>query len=41
MDDIIRIIMSLENSGVLIDGVNETVKQEWKKKKMPDFLVLW
>ena len=41
MDDIIRIIKSLENSGVLIDGVNETVKQEWKKTKKPDFLVLW
>ena len=33
MDYIIRIIKSLENSGVLIDGVNETVKQEWKKTK--------
>ena len=41
MDDIIRIIKSLENSGVLIDGVNEIVKQEWKKTKKPDFLVLW
>ena len=28
MDDIIRIIKSLEDSGVLIDGVTETVKHE-------------
>ena len=27
MDDIIRIIKSLENSEVLIDGVSETCKQ--------------
>ena len=28
MDDIIRIIKSLEDSSVLIDGVTETVKHE-------------
>ena len=28
MDDIIRIIKLLEGSGVLIDGVTETVKHE-------------
>ena len=28
MDDIIRIIKLLEDSGVLIDGVTETVKHE-------------
>ena len=28
MNDIIKIIKSLEDSGVLIDGVTETVKQE-------------
>ena len=28
MDDIIRIIKSLEDSGVLINGVTETVKHE-------------
>ena len=28
MNDIIKIIKSLEDSGVLIDGVTETVKDE-------------
>ena len=37
--DIIKIIKSLEDSGVLIDGVTETVKQEMKNKKV-DFLEL-
>ena len=31
MDDIIRIIKSLKNSGVFIDGVSETVKHKIKK----------
>ena len=30
--DIIRIVKSLANSGLLIDGVNETVKQEIKTR---------
>ena len=33
MDDIIRIIKSLENSGILIDGVSQTVKHEIKKTR--------
>ena len=33
MNDIIKIIKSLEDSGVLIDGVTETVKQEIKKTR--------
>ena len=33
MDDIIRITYSIENSSVLIDGVNETVKHEMKKEE--------
>ena len=37
MNDIIKIIKSLEDSGVLIDGVTEAVKQETKKT---DFLEL-
>ena len=37
--DIIKIIKSLEDSGVLIDGVTETVKHEMKNKKV-DFLEL-
>ena len=31
MNDIIKIIKSLEDLGVLIDGVTETVKHEIKK----------
>ena len=37
MNDIIKIIKSLEDSGVLIDGVTETVKDKIKNKKA-DFL---
>ena len=33
MNDIIRIIKSLEHSSVLIDGVTETVKHEIKKQE--------
>ena len=32
MNDIIKIIKSLKDSGVLIDGVTETVKHEIKKE---------
>ena len=40
MNDIIKIIKSLEDSGVVIDGVTETVKHEIKNKKA-DFLELY
>ena len=33
MNDIIKTIKSLEDSGVLIDGVTETVKHQKKPKK--------
>ena len=33
MNDIIEIVESLENSGLLIDGVSETVKHEIKKQE--------
>ena len=33
MNDVIKIIASLENSGVLIDGVTEKVKHEIKKQE--------
>ena len=33
MNDIIKVIKSLENLGVLIDGVTETVKHEIKKQE--------
>ena len=39
MNDIIKIITSLEDSGVLIDGVTETVKHDIKNKRV-DFLKL-
>ena len=39
MNDIIKIIKSLKDLGVLIDGVTEIVKHE-KKKKKTDFLEL-
>ena len=39
MNDIIKIIKSLEDSGVLIDGTTEIVKNEIKNKK-GDFLDL-
>ena len=39
MNDIIKIIKSLEDSGVLIDEVTETVKLEIKNKEA-DFLEL-
>ena len=38
MDDIIRIIKSLENSNVLTDWVSETLKHEIKKKEGAGFL---
>ena len=34
MNDTIKIIKSLEESGALIDGVTETVKDETKNKKV-------
>ena len=39
MNDISKIIKSLEDSGVLIDGITERVKDEIKNKKV-DFLEL-
>ena len=33
MNDIIKIIKSLEDSGILIDGATETVKHEIKKQE--------
>ena len=39
MDDIIKIIKLLENTGVLIDGISDTVKHEINKKV--DFLVCY
>ena len=38
MSDIIKIIKSLEDSGVLIDGVTETVKCEIRKQEEKQFL---
>ena len=33
MNDIIKIVKSLENSGVLLKGVSETIKHEAKEQK--------
>ena len=38
MNDIIKIIKSLEDSGLLIDRVTGTVKHKIKKNKKIDFL---
>ena len=38
MNDIIKIILSQEDSGVLIDGVTETAKHEIKKTRR---LISW
>ena len=40
MSDIIKMIESLENSGLLVDDATETVKHKTKNKKV-DFLGLW
>ena len=40
MNDIIKIIKSLEDSDVLVEGVTETVKNEKNKNKMAGFLEL-
>ena len=39
MNDIIKIIKSLEDSGGIIDGVPETVKHEIKKGGFPGALL--
>ena len=41
MNDIIRIINSLEDSSVSIDGVTETVKHEIKKNKVVFLELCW
>ena len=33
MDDILKIVKSLENSGVLLKGVSETIQHEAKEQK--------
>ena len=38
MNDLIRVIKWLQNSGVLIDGFSETAKLEMKNKKV-DFSI--
>ena len=40
MEDVIKIIKSLEDSGLLSKGVTETVQNEVKEKK-EDFLVCY
>ena len=33
MEDILKIVKSLEDSGLLLEGVSETIKNEAKEKK--------
>ena len=40
MNDIIKIVKSIEDSNVLIDVITETVKQEIEKIKKVDFFLL-
>ena len=40
MDDILKIVKSLENSGVLLKGVSETIQYEAKEQE-EDFLVCY
>ena len=40
MDDILKIVKSLEDSGVLLKGVSETIQREAKNKEK-DFLVCY
>ena len=38
MEDILKIVKSLEDSGILLKGVSEAIKDE-KKEQKEDFLV--
>ena len=40
MRDLIKIVKSLENSGLLLKGVTESIQNEVKNKKV-DFLVCY
>ena len=40
MDDILKIVQSLEDSGVLLKGVSETIQHEAKEQR-GDFLVCY
>ena len=40
MEDILKIVKSLEDSGLLLERVSETIKNEAKKQK-GDFLVCY
>ena len=39
LNDVIKIVKSLDYSNVLIDGITETVKHEIKNKKVNFFLL--
>ena len=41
MDDIIKIVESLEKSGILIDDASETVKHETRKQEDGFWWHLW
>ena len=37
MNDIIKVVEALENSGILLKGVTKTIENETKRKKEEDF----
>ena len=41
MEDIMKLVKSLEDSGLLIKGVSETIQNKAKKNKKEDFLVCY
>ena len=40
MEDILKIVKSLEDSGLLLEGVSETIKNEAKEQKVVFFSML-
>ena len=41
MNDLMKIIKSLEDSGILLKGVTETIKMKLKNKKEVFYLCYW
>ena len=39
MQDLLKIVKSLEDSGILLDGITETVKNEVKEQKGRVFFI--
>ena len=41
MEDILQIVRSLEDSGLLLKGVSETIQNEAKEQRKEDFLICY